>query len=89
MNNKQQFTLKKDQKGTLLLCGISHQAILPTTLILKIATDDQPFLEKEYHVVPRFQASQYQGSLSVSKDDTKVNLPLDLSYTYKCSHGTI
>ncbi len=97
-NNKNQFTLKKDQSGTLLLCGMSQKPIVPTSLILRLATDEETFLEKEFHIAPRFQASSYQGILNVSRDEQAVLLPLDLSYqhktgvkayTYKCSDGQI
>ncbi len=88
-NNKQQFTLKKDQHGTLLLCGLSNKPIKSSTLILRLATDDETFLEREFHVAPRFQASTYQGTINVSKLNQKLLLPLDLNYSYKCSDGQI
>lgn len=58
-NNKGQFTLKKDQSGTLLLCGLSCKSIVPTSMILRLATDDETLLEKEFHITPRFQASTF------------------------------
>ena len=66
-------------------------------MILRLATDEETFLEREFHIAPRFQASSYQGLLNVNKKEQVVNLPLELSYqdtrmktySYKCSDGQI
>ena len=67
-------------------------------MILRLATDDETFLEKEFHITPRFQPSSYQGILNINKNQKVVHLPLELSYqsksgvktyTYRCSDGKV
>jgi hypothetical protein len=48
---------------------MTYKPVVPSSMILRLATDEETFLEKEFHIAPRFQASSYQGLLNVNKKE--------------------